>query len=256
MMPLRAKLPQRLQRTLRAPLGAEAIRDRQKVGLEDRLQHQLRRHLHHPVPDRRDAQRPLPSVSLRDVPAQHHPGPVLLRTQGAAELIQHPLDPIPLDLGDRLLVHARRAAVRPHSPPRFPQDVTPVEVVVQRVKTPPSRPFGRTPQPSLQSSHFLARLAGAGVVRSARGGHSLALTCSDDLTTAGTLPSRRVLRRDDPRYYDPLGLPLRSGRLRLRLIRRALPRRGPRRRVSRVPHRSLHACCAPYPAGTTRALRF
>src|SRR6185437_10715404 len=81
--------------------------------------------------------------------------------------------------------------------------------------------------------------------------------------TAGTLPSRRVVLHGVRsrgshlalRYYDPLGLPLHSGRLRLRLIRLASPRRGPCRRVSRVPHRSLHACCAPYPAGATCALR-
>ena len=30
---------------------------------------------------------------------------------------------------------------------------------------------------------------------------------------------------------------------------------GPRRRVSRVPHHSLHTCCAHYPAAATGALR-
>jgi hypothetical protein len=55
-------------------------------------------------------------------------------------------------------------------------------------------------------------------------------------------------------YYDPLGLPLCSARLRLRLIRAALPRPGPHRRVSRVPLVSLSACCAPYPAGAKQAL--
>ena len=57
----------------------------------------------------------------------------------------------------------------------------------------------------------------------------------------------------DPRYYDPLGLPLRRARFRRRLIRAALPRPGLRRRASRVPFVSVHACCAPYPAETRRA---
>lgn len=83
------------------------------------------------------------------------------------------------------------------------------------------------------------------------------------MTTAGTLPSSRVmphgLRRRGlhpaVQYYDPLGLPLRSARFRLWLIRAALPRRRQRRRASRVPLFPLHACCAPYPAGADRALR-
>ena len=93
----------------------------------------------------------------------------------------------------------------------------------------------------------------AGVVRSARGGHSLALTLVSSVTKAGVLPSRRVLRRGDQRYYEPLGLPLRTPRFRLRLIRARLPRRRRRRRVSRVPHVSLSACCSPYPGETRRA---
>ena len=66
----------------------------------------------------------------------------------------------------------------------------------------------------------------------------------------------RCSSRRPRRYYDPLGLPLRSARFRLRLIRAALPRRRLRRRVSRVPPVSLHACCSPYPAETSpRVLR-
>ena len=71
---------------------------------------------------------------------------------------------------------------------------------------------------------FLPASAG-GVVRSAPGGHSLALTCSDDVTTPGTLPSRRVVLRRVPRYYDPLGLPLRTPDFAFGLYGRALPRR-------------------------------
>ena len=53
-------------------------------------------------------------------------------------------------------------------------------------------------------------------------------------------------------HYGPLGLPLRRPRFHLRLMRAALPRLGPRRRVSRVPSPSVSACCAPYPAETSR----
>ena len=76
---------------------------------------------------------------------------------------------------------------------------------------------------------------------------------SPSATTAGALPSGRVVLHGHRRYYDPLGLPLRTTRLHLRLIRAALPRRGLRRRVSPVPHRALSTCCAPYP-GRTRGV--
>ena len=45
------------------------------------------------------------------------------------------------------------------------------------------------------------------------------LTLIPSATKAGTLPSDRVVRRGHRRYYDPLGLPLRTTRFRHRLIR-------------------------------------
>src|SRR5207237_1315774 len=78
-------------------------------------------------------------------------------------------------------------------------------------------------------------------------GHALALSLSTVATTAGTLPSGRVVLHVHPRYYDPLGLPLHGARLRLRLIRATSSRQRLRRRISRVPHSSFNACCAPYP---------
>ena len=121
--------------------------------------------------------------------------------------------------------------------------------------------LGCGPELPLQLSHFVARHQVDGVVRHGLAGHSLALTRSTSMTTAGTLPSSRVmphgLRRSlrPVRYYDPLGLPLRTPRLRLGLIRARLPRQGLRRRASRVPLHSLHTCYAPYPAAATSALR-
>ena len=69
-------------------LRPEAVRARKEVRLEDRLQHQLRRHLHHPVPDRRNAQRPLLPIGLRDVPAQHRCRPVRACAQLGAEALR------------------------------------------------------------------------------------------------------------------------------------------------------------------------
>jgi hypothetical protein len=90
-------------------------------------------------------------------------------------------------------------------------------------------------------------------------GHALTRSSSFDAVTVGVLPSTDVLMRRYRQYYDPLGLPLRSARFRLRLIRHALPRLGPRRRASPIPHLSLHTCHrpypGPYPGETRRALR-
>src|SRR6185369_8814009 len=124
------------------------------------------------------------------------------------------------DVADRLAVDSRGASVPSHSPPRFPQDVTPADVIVQRVEAPSRRSLGCGPEPALQLSHFVAQPRAAGVIRSGLAGHSLALTCSVGVTTAGILPSRRVVlhgvrslgSRLALRYYDPLGLPLRSAR--------------------------------------------
>ena len=112
------------------------------------------------------------------------------------------------------------------------------------------------PQPALELSHFVRGHTPAGVVGTGLAGHALALTSATGATKAGALPSRGVMLRRHRRYYGPLGLPLRTPRFRLGLIRARLPRRRPRRRVSRVQHSSLHACCAPYPAGTHGAFRF
>ena len=249
------EFPQGFQCFRCAPLRPKPIRLRKKVRLEDRLQYQLDRHLDHPVPHRRDTQRPLPSICLGDVPAQHHLRPILSGAQHSSKLFQEALDSIPLHLGDRLRIHPSRSLVGTNPSPRLPQNVTSVDVVVQGVKTSLRRPLGRGPQSPLQVAHFLARPTAAGVVRSGRAGHSLARACSSHTTTPGTLPSRGVVRRRDPWYYDPLGLPLRTTRFRLRLIRVRLPRQRPRRRASRVPSLSLSTCCAPYPAGTPDRLR-
>src|SRR6185295_16964138 len=158
-----------------------------------------------------------------------------------------------LDGGEGLRIDSRPTAVSPYSPPRFPQDVTPVDAVQQRVETSTRLPLGCRIQTALELSHFVARIAPRGVIGSGLAGHALTLTSAAVTTTAGTLPSGSVVLHPHRRYYDPLGLPLRNARFRLRLIRVALPRRRPRRRASRVPCPSFNACCAPYPGGTRRA---
>ncbi|MEK9142529.1 MAG: hypothetical protein AAB308_15850, partial [Nitrospirota bacterium] len=81
-------------------------------------------------------------------------------------------------------------------------------------------------------SHVGGRLSSTGVIGPGRSpGHALARSSSSGVLEAGTLPSDRVLLHGPLGYYDPLGLPLRGARLRLRLIRVTLPRQRRRRRV-------------------------
>jgi phosphoenolpyruvate carboxylase len=82
--------------------------------------------------------------------------------------------------------------------------------------------------------------------------HALARDSSSDTSKAGTLRSPRVVRRAARHYYDPLGRPLPRARFHRRLIRAALLRPELGRRASRVPFHSVSACCAPYPAETSR----
>src|SRR5450759_785330 len=89
--PFDERFPDALQRLSRAPLRPVAVRRRQKVGLEDRLQHQLRRLLRHPVPDRRYAQRPHAAIWLRDAPPPHWRRVVATCSERVLEVLEHPL---------------------------------------------------------------------------------------------------------------------------------------------------------------------
>ena len=71
-----------LQRHVGVAPGAEAVGAIEKVGFEDRFQHQFGRHLHHPVFDHRDPQRAfLGFARLVDPAATHRLGPVALLVQ-------------------------------------------------------------------------------------------------------------------------------------------------------------------------------
>ena len=176
-------------------LGRNPYEHGREVRLEDRLQHQLRRHLHHPVPHRRDAQGPLGPICLRNVPARRTTcAPVLACAQHLAQLLQEAL-------GLRT-ARLRRSSTRS----------TPAAPLLRRTRFHASC---RTSPLQMWSYNAWKRLPGArlaaaqsclcscrtlslgstavGVVRSGLAGHSLALTRSISMTTAGTLPSSRVM---------------------------------------------------------------
>jgi hypothetical protein len=82
--PVVQRLTDGIERLMGVALRTEAERVRRKVRLEERLQQQLRRRLDHPVSNVGNAQRPFPSVELRDVHPSHRSGSIPLRLQFVA----------------------------------------------------------------------------------------------------------------------------------------------------------------------------
>jgi hypothetical protein len=118
------------------------------------------------------------------------------------------------DDGKRHGIDIRRAPILFDASPRFPQDVTPVDAVHQRVDTPARLPFGRTPESTSQLAHSIDGRESVGEVGTGPAGHAL----------HACLLRRLYPRRDPsllPRYaapvsslLRPLGVPLRRARFR------------------------------------------
>ena len=230
--------------------GRKPYEHRQKVRLEDRLQHQLRRHLHHPVP----APSECPAAAC--FPSAFG----MYRRNTALGRYVPARSSVPISSSETLdSVAARPPRASGHPPPPRPCSASPAS-------TPPtgrhSGGCGRTARgsddpatawPPAHSRRWSCRTLSAG--SGPRGylgrasGHALALTSSSGTTTPGTLPSGRVLRHGHHGTTIPSDSRCAAPDFRLRLIRATLPRRRPRRRVSPVPHRSLLTCCSPYPGG-------
>src|SRR5262245_420991 len=121
----------------RASFRAIAIGTVIEVCLEDRLDHQLRSGLHHPVPYRRDAERPLAAPGLRDHHPSHRLGPIRLLPQILAQPKQPLLPALLLDLLESHPIHPRRAPVLPGERVGVGQDVLAPDLVVELVEAEP-----------------------------------------------------------------------------------------------------------------------
>ena len=157
-------------RVLGAASGAEAVGARPEVRLEDRLQHQLERGLHHPVPHGRDAQPAELAARLGDHPltdGQRPEGPSLqLGTQVGQERL---LAAHPLDVEGRLAIHpsGARTLVAPHPAPpnqqerRITDEVEQVTEPAPQAHRWPSMQLGLDPQyPCLRLFRRRPRRAG------------------------------------------------------------------------------------------------
>src|SRR6266508_1151449 len=141
---------------LGAPAGAKPIRAGRKRRLEDRLEHQLERGLHHAVPHGRDPQpAPLAAAGLGDQPLPHGQGPKAAALQAGPQLREEGvLAPHRLNVVGGLAVHPGRAGslVAPHPTPPNQQErrVThEVEQIIEptiRIVGCPSVQLGLDPQ--------------------------------------------------------------------------------------------------------------
>src|SRR5262249_15291125 len=107
---------------------------RLEVGLEDRLQDQHHRHLHHAIPDRADAQRALLAIPFRDEHATHGVRSIRSSSQFGRQFVEPSVAPVRLDVLEGLAVHPRGAVVGPAAQVGELQDVPSVDLVVQPVE--------------------------------------------------------------------------------------------------------------------------
>src|SRR4029453_19643008 len=107
-------------------------------------------HLRHSAWARRDAERPLPAIGLREVSAQNRLWPIRACPQRVAELLQQALDAVLLDRRERQRIDARRTAVLPDPPPCRLEDVTPPDPIHQDMEGAIRGSLGRDPEPAVQ----------------------------------------------------------------------------------------------------------
>ena len=137
-------LSHRRQRLVRRSPWSESVGTVLEVRLEDQLQDQQHRCLHHPVPDARNPQRALAPIRFGDVHPSYCLWPVGLRAQLLVKLASEPLRSAFLvyDLVDRDAIDPSCASIPAHLLPPGHQHVCPIDPVVQSVKPEPRLSLG------------------------------------------------------------------------------------------------------------------
>jgi site-specific DNA recombinase len=142
---LNERLAEHLLRLRRRPTRPEPPRDRQKVGLEDRFQHDTHSLLNHPILHGRDPQQPNATLRLgnRHPPNRQRTITTLLKL--GPNLCEQTIHPVLLHRIERLPIDTSSALVPQHAPPRLLKDVIPPDPVIQSMETPTRRPLGGHP---------------------------------------------------------------------------------------------------------------
>jgi hypothetical protein len=146
--------PDGLKGLMGRALGPKPIAGRQEVGLEDRLQDQLRCRHRHPIAHGGDAKRPglarLPR--LGDVHPPQRRRPVAPGPKRCGEVAQEARHPGRLDLVDGHTVHAGRPSVGTDLVPGSPQDVAAGDLVVEGMEATVRLLLGTAVQHTLQGT--------------------------------------------------------------------------------------------------------
>ena len=122
-------------RVMRSAIRAEPVGTREKIRLEDRLQHQLQGRLDHPIRHGRDPQTTRLAAWLGDHPLPHRQRAEAAVLQRGPQPVEEHLNPLPgLNGVGRLAIHPGRARplVPPHPNPRHHQERGIADEVVER----------------------------------------------------------------------------------------------------------------------------
>jgi hypothetical protein len=154
----------RLQGLVRAAPGPKPKRAGQKVGLQDRLEHDPQGRLDHPITHARDPERTKPwrlgRARLGDPDPPHRLRTIGPVPQRRLQLVKELLDPGGLDLGDGDGVGTGGAPVGADFLPCPPENVPAVDPVIQGMEPSVRRPLGRPVQRSLQLSGLVEGVVG------------------------------------------------------------------------------------------------
>jgi hypothetical protein len=192
-----------LEGIVRRPARAKPERAGQEVRFEDRLEHDPRSGLHDTITDRRDRQRPpLIAAGLRNENPTGRKRTVAAVTKVRDQLIEQPVNPVVLDVGDGDLVNTGRAAITAHQLPGALQHVPALDLVMKRVEPSPGIGFGRPVQRALQVSDLVYFGGPSHVVALTKPSPHLTHERSSGPSLTGGSVSARL-----DRYYGRLRLP-------------------------------------------------
>ena len=91
-------------------------------------------HLRNAIPNTRNGERSAPSIALGDPHSQEGPWRVLFRTQLLLQISEPTIYALGLDVRERLVVGAGRAAIGATHPVRLGQDVATIHLVPKAVE--------------------------------------------------------------------------------------------------------------------------
>jgi hypothetical protein len=146
---------------MRAALGPKPKRAGQKVRLQDRFEHDPQGRLDHPIANTRDPERALlAGARLGDPDPPHRLRTIGPIPQRRLELVEEPLDPGGLDVGDGDGVGTGSAPVGAYLLPCPPENVPAEDPVIQGMEPSVRRPLGRPIKLSLQVSGLVEGVVG------------------------------------------------------------------------------------------------